>query len=66
MSTSESAAEAARWSPIPGPDEARDWLKRSGEIPDLSIDWSASAPDEGAYRTLLDILFAPRGGADAA
>lgn len=64
MSESENAGSGVTPSApegIPSPDEARGWLKQSGLTPDLSIDWRASAPDEGAYRTLLDILFAPRG-----
>lgn len=64
MSESENASRAvtpAAPEGIPSSDEARDWLKESGATPDLSIDWRTSAPDEGAYRTLLDILFAPRG-----
>ena len=45
----------------PTSEEAIDWLKRSGEVPDLRLRLRVSAePDTAAYHRFLEILFSPR------
>jgi hypothetical protein len=45
----------------PTPEEARDWLKESGETPDLSVTWRVSDAPGSAERhlALLKMLFEP-------
>lgn len=62
MSERENAAEAVSPSApedIPGPDEARDWLKESGRTPDLSVTWTVTDAAGSAERhlNLMNMLF---------
>lgn len=51
----------------PTPDEARDWLKESGKMPDLSLTWEVAESDDPAtMNAILDILFRPRPESPAA
>lgn len=58
MSKNENAAGKAA---IPTSDEARAWLKESGEMPDLSATWNTSDAPGSAERhlKLLKMLFEP-------
>lgn len=61
------AARTTKSPNVPTPDEARDWLKRSGEMPDLSVTWETAPVEEPAVmNAILDILFRPRATPDAA
>ncbi len=53
---------------IPTPDEAREWLKKSGAPPDLSVTWRVTDAPGSAERhlKLLKMLFEPEGGPHAA
>lgn len=65
MSTRGNAGEPARWSPIPSPDEARDWLKEWGEMPDITLEIHPTMAPGSAERHLkmLKMLFEPSRGA---
>lgn len=45
----------------PAPEEARDWLKESGIVPDLSVTWVVTDKPGSAERhlKLLNVLFGP-------
>lgn len=52
---------------VPTPDEARDWLKESGKVPDLSVTWDvAPVEDPAVMDAICDILFRPHHRPNAA
>lgn len=53
---------------IPSPDEARDWLKQSGRVPDLSVTWKVTDAAGSAERhlSLMNMLFGSAAPRDAA
>jgi hypothetical protein len=52
----------------PTPDEAREWLKESGKMPDLSVTWQGTDEPGSAERhlRLLNMLFGPTDQSSAA
>lgn len=52
----------------PDPDQAREWIiQHPSRMLSIDLSWQITEePDNGAYRRLLEILFSPRPGDQAA